>query len=129
VKGLAEIKRDNAPKQSRVSIMVAINEAREQLKAAGVVVDSKALLDAPSASEPCPTCGGTGKRERHLTELERNTLASVDDTWTPTKTVHYNVGGAHVVRATALINRLNDLVALGLVERRKAGKSLEWRRL
>jgi DNA (cytosine-5)-methyltransferase 1 len=40
-----------------------------------------------------------------------------------------NVGGAHVVRATALINRLNDLVALGLVERRKAGKSLEWRRL
>ncbi len=72
----------------------------------------------------CKACNGTGRRK--LTQVERDTLASIDGSWTLTSQIRYNLGGR--VTWTATLNRLNALVALGLVQRRDGtGRAIEWR--
>lgn len=71
----------------------------------------------------CDGCNGTGRRR--LTVIERNTLASVDDTWTSTSDVVANLGGK--VKHTAVIQRLYRLKSLGLLEVNKEQRPLEWR--
>lgn len=99
MKGLSEIKRDNAPKAEP--------------------------LAHRDPSVPCGMCAGSGRR--FLTQIERNTLASVDSSWSSTATILFNLGGQ--LKHTALLNRLNDLAAYDLIERRRVGKGNEWRRL
>lgn len=134
MKGLAEIKRDNAPKADRSSLAQAWAAFEREMNAALAepYPDLYRGGDAPAKvvgiGEPssCPTCG-KGLRVRHLTELERNTLASIDDTWTSTMEVVRNAGGA--VKRTAMIARLTRLAERGLVEKRLTGRHHEWRRL
>ncbi len=77
---------------------------------------------------PCEACQGCGHRE--LTVVERDTIAAVSKTWSPTFAIRHRlkrVQGYETSNA-ALCNRLVDLLALGLVERRaRDGKSFEWR--
>lgn len=76
----------------------------------------------------CEACAGTGKR--HLTSVESETLEAVGQFWKPTARIAervFEISGYHI-KGPALCNRLVDLEALGLIERRPtSGKSFEWR--
>lgn len=76
----------------------------------------------------CKECGGTGKRR--LTTVEQHTLEAVGRLWRTTHDIAHRVFeiSGYRIKGPALCNRLVDLEALGLVERRPtSGKSYEWR--
>lgn len=73
----------------------------------------------------CSTCDGHGRRP--LTEIEAATFGRVGGDWLSTSVIHRAMPKPRPM-PTALVNRLNDLVALRLVERRRLGRQVEWRR-
>lgn len=77
---------------------------------------------------PCSSCSGTGHRE--LTVVERDTIAAVGKTWSPTFAISKRLKRiqGYETSIPALANRLVALLDLKLVERRaRDGKSFEWR--
>jgi hypothetical protein len=78
----------------------------------------------------CGDCGGTGQRK--LTRQEREVLhriaeSTIGDQWTPTGAIAIGLPG---VKRTALIGRLINLYALGLLDRRRGERARgehEWR--
>ncbi|HEU4727662.1 MAG TPA: hypothetical protein VFT22_07230 [Kofleriaceae bacterium] len=78
-----------------------------------------------TVTAPCTACTGTGRRA--LSPKLAETLRAVPAAWTRTAEVGA-VGKLRHVAQTALINRLNALVAAGLIERSMEGKRAMWRR-
>lgn len=76
----------------------------------------------------CKCCNGTGKRD--LTAVERSTIQAVGSEWSTTDQIARRLRDiqGYTTKNPALCNRLVDLHALGLVQRRAAsGKHSEWR--
>ena len=80
-----------------------------------------------SAFVPCECCKGTGRRP--LTTTEARTLLVVSNRWEDTMVIACRLPG---VGKTSVNNRLDGLLALGLVEKRPhptSGRVVQWRRL
>lgn len=84
----------------------------------------------------CETCHGTG--QRHLSEVEGHTLAAVGPRWSTRSEIGVRLEKLlhREMAPGSVCNRLTDLLALGLIERRPLGnrpsvysrpKSYEWR--
>lgn len=102
MRGLAEIKRDNA----------AARPTAQQ-----------ALL----VTVGCTHCGGTGLRA--LSRAEWTTLDAVTFGWTPTPEIRARLGTR--ISPAAIVNRLVGLQQIGLVEGRRSDdhRVKEWRRI
>ncbi len=78
----------------------------------------------------CRHCNGTGVGE--LRGWEAETLRELYNAiWKPTRSIVLALSySTHRLKPTAVINRLNALVRMGLVERRSEGArgAVEWRR-
>jgi hypothetical protein len=82
----------------------------------------------PAVRIPCSACHGHGEVE--LPAPHQQTLERLGDQWRSTGDVLHRHGSALTAPArTALVNRLHALVRWGFVERRGAGRSVEWRRI
>jgi len=85
----------------------------------------------PSANRKrvrCEHCGGCG--QRHLTEVEENTVDACGVDWSTTGQISARLVSfqGYLTSGPALCNRLVDLLKLGLVERKQIdGKSNAWR--
>ena len=76
---------------------------------------------------PCPTCHG--EKRIPLPAQLADTLAYVDTLGSPTAPeIHKQFGGKELlgVTVTAINNRLDQLLDLGLVTRARWGKSYKW---
>jgi len=71
----------------------------------------------------CKTCDGCGRRK--LTEIEQATLEALSYEWQSTTAIAKLLPKR--LKQTALIGRLNALVAVGLVERRRLGLVIDWK--
>lgn len=85
-------------------------------------------MGSDEVSVPCESCSGCGRRWLHPHE-QKTFDAVTARRWCDTSEVVNSLCG---VKKTAVINRLNKLVGLGLVERRRhpdgRGSLLQWRR-
>jgi hypothetical protein len=76
----------------------------------------------------CEHCCGSGRRE--LTDVERYTREAVGAQWSTTADIRARLKRiqGYETSATALANRLTDLLVRGLVERERiSGKAYRWR--
>lgn len=73
----------------------------------------------------CTHCRGSGRIA--ISHPYYDTLCKVPGWWASTDTIH-DQHPRHSVKRTALINRLNKLVAYRLVERDGTGRNILWRR-
>ena len=78
----------------------------------------------PAPTVVCSHCQGGGFVE--LSQAYARTYYLTSTGWESTEVQHARHRDG--VRRTTLIGRLNELVRLGLVERRRDGKTVQWRR-
>lgn len=78
---------------------------------------------------PCSACRGHGEVDLHAPHLwTLKVLGRIGPGWLTTEALLARHPVLSVTR-TALINRLNALRRWGFVDRRRSGRSMEWRRI